>query len=242
MLRLRNPWGNSEWLGAWSGESPEMEKYGKDIQKQYIDKLPPDEQFDLAADDGTFFMLYDDWRDNFSTLFLNLDFPEDWTGVRFKSEWNKSNSAGLPTKYSKENLVNYARNPQFMIKPAYDTEVMLSLTQLGGRLPKDGKYSVYPFSEQLHYAAVAIFEVKPGDQHLSAFDKDALRFMSPVKRERENSGRCVLQEGKTYIAVCSTEMEGKTGEFYLNIYLNQALRDVQLKRVFHPSDSSKGTE
>ena len=104
MLRLRNPWGNSEWLGSWSGESAEMEKYGKDILTQYVSKLPPDEQFELDADDGTFLMLYDDWRDNFSTLFLNLDFPEDWTGVRFKSKWTKSNSAGLPSKYSKEIL------------------------------------------------------------------------------------------------------------------------------------------
>jgi len=31
LLRLRNPWGNSEWLGAWSGESPEMKKYGPAI-------------------------------------------------------------------------------------------------------------------------------------------------------------------------------------------------------------------
>ena len=162
LLRLRNPWGNTEWLGAWSGDSAEMQKYGKDIQAQYIDKMPPDEQFDLDADDGTFLMLYDDWRDNFSTLFLNIDFPEDWTGVRFKSEWNKSNSAGLPTKNTKEIVEKFGKNPQFLIKPAYDTEVMLSLTQLGGRLPVGGKYSVYPFSEQLHYAAVAIFEVNQG--------------------------------------------------------------------------------
>jgi len=26
-LQLRNPWGNSEWLGAWSDGSAEMEKY-----------------------------------------------------------------------------------------------------------------------------------------------------------------------------------------------------------------------
>lgn len=187
-------------------------------------------------------MSYDDWRDNFSTLFLNLDFPEDWTGVRFKSKWTKTNSAGLPTKYTKEHLENYARNPQFMIKPAYDTEVMISLTQLGGRLPVDGKYSDYPFSEQLHYGAVAIFEIGSREEFLKAFDQKTLRFMSPIKRERENSGRCVLQSGKTYVCVCSTEIEGKTGEFYLNVYLNQALRDVQLRRIFHPTDKQAGKE
>jgi len=41
-------------------------------------------------------MHYDDWKDNMSTLLLNIDFPEDWTGVRFESAWVKGNSGGLP--------------------------------------------------------------------------------------------------------------------------------------------------
>lgn len=82
LLRLRNPWGNSEWNGAWSSESQELEKYRK-ILMQYINSLPPDEQYDLDADDGTFLISYEDWRDNFSTLFINNDFPDAWTGVRF---------------------------------------------------------------------------------------------------------------------------------------------------------------
>jgi len=37
----------------------------------------------MDADDGMFLIHYDDWKDNFSALFMNIDFPDDWTGVRF---------------------------------------------------------------------------------------------------------------------------------------------------------------
>jgi len=126
LLRLRNPWGNSEWNGAWSSNSEELVKYGQILEK-YIKSLPPDEQYDLDADDGTFLMSYEDWRDSFSSLFINNDFPEDWTGVRFKSAWTPQNSGGIPNKNQKDLFDDYARNPQFLIRPAKDCELMLSL-------------------------------------------------------------------------------------------------------------------
>lgn len=110
LLVLRNPWGEGEWNGAWSGESEELKKFTPQLE-DYIESLPPDDQFELDADDGIFMMHYDDWKENFSTLFLNLDFPEDWTGVRFKSAWTKQNSGGLPHSYTPEHLQRYARNP-----------------------------------------------------------------------------------------------------------------------------------
>jgi hypothetical protein len=76
-----------------------------------VNSLPPDDQFDLDADDGIFMMHYDDFKENFSTLFLNLDFPDKWTGVRFGSAWNQQNSGGLPNKYEASYLTRYAKNP-----------------------------------------------------------------------------------------------------------------------------------
>jgi hypothetical protein len=56
-------------------------------------------------------MSYEDWRDNFSSVFINIDFPEAWTGVRFKAAWTKKNSYGLPKSSKAEELRDYAKNP-----------------------------------------------------------------------------------------------------------------------------------
>lgn len=52
----------------------------------------------------------------------------------------------------------------------------------------------------------------------------------------------MLEAGCTYAIVCSTELAGKTGEFFLSVYFNQALRDVELKRAFHPNDKNARKE
>jgi hypothetical protein len=127
LMRLRNPWGKGEWNGAWSDGSKEMEDH-RDSIDEYIQTLDVDERFDLGADDGTFFMRFADWRDNFSSLFVNIDFPDRWTGVRFKTAWTKAACGGLPTSMEREVLEKYAQNPQILIKPAKETELMFSMT------------------------------------------------------------------------------------------------------------------
>lgn len=209
--------------------------------------MPEDERFSLGADDGTFMMHYSDWKENFSTLFLNIDFPEDWTGVRFRSEWTPQNSGGIPNTYTKDALERYARNPQFMVKSANDATMMFSMTQLGGRLPMfsdrgEPIYFDYPFAETLHYANVSVFRLQFGDKYLKAFDKNSKVYISPIKRERENSGRVSLKGGETYVIVPSTEMPGITGEVFISIYINQFARDVEIKRIFHPADKNEGKD
>lgn len=59
--------------------------------------------------------------------------------------------------------------------------------------------------------------------------------MSPIKRERENSGRVQLDPNETYILVPACELKGTIGEFYLSIYIDTDLRDCEIKRVYPDS-------
>ena len=95
------------------------------------------------------------------------------------------------------------------------------MCQTGGRLPlQPGQYYDYPFVETLHYGCASIFELPKGQEYLTTFNKDNLALMTPIKRERENSGRCKLKGGHQYVIVCCTEMEGKLGKFFLSVYFN----------------------
>ena len=103
-------------------------------------------------------------------------------------------------------------------------------------------YYSYPFSETLLYANVSLFRLPLGQRYLTAFDKDKLVTISPIKRERENSCRVALQGGETYVIVPSCEIAGMTGKVFLSIYFNQAFRDVECKRVFHPLDTNEAKD
>jgi hypothetical protein len=66
--------------------------------------------------------------------------------------------------------------------------------------------------------------------------------MSSIKIEKENSGRCMLKANTNYVIIPSLEIKGKTGDFFLSIYFDQFLRDVNIKRVFHANDKQAGKE
>lgn len=129
-----------------------------------------------------------------------------------------------------------------MVRPVNDTEMLVSMSQTGGRLPvKKGQnttYYKYPFVETLNYACLAVFKIEPHEKYLKEFNRGNLVYLSPVKRERENSGRVRLKGGQTYIMVPSCEVEGTLGDVFINIYINQNLRDCLIKRVFHPKDKN----
>ena len=57
LVKLRNPWGNFEWKGAWGDNSDE-----------WTDELKEQCQVNPDADDGTFWMAFDDFKNYFSYI------------------------------------------------------------------------------------------------------------------------------------------------------------------------------
>ena len=133
-------------------------------------------------------------------------------------------------------------NPQFLLKPLMKTEVVLSLTQMGGRLPLNGVYSSYPFIDQIKYSNVGVFRLPPGQETINIFDKNNLVFLGPLKRERENPAKITLEAGQSYVVVCALEEAGKKGKFALSVYFNQTLENMDIRRVFAPGDKNADKE
>jgi hypothetical protein len=99
ILRIRNPWGKSECIREWSGQSEEIKEHREEIQ-EYIDKLEFDERFEIDAEDGTFLIDYVNWASIYNKLYVAIDFSEQWSGRRFTDNWTKEISGGLPLPVS----------------------------------------------------------------------------------------------------------------------------------------------
>lgn len=66
LLKLRNPWGRTEWDGAW-GDSSDLWTDSLKDQAGFVDN-----------DDGVFFMCLDDFLEKFETTSLCMNWPREW--------------------------------------------------------------------------------------------------------------------------------------------------------------------
>ncbi len=68
LIRIRNPWGHSEWTGRFADEDEAWDDYkGLKEKLNYHFK-----------DDGTWWMRYDDWCANYNKIYVCKIFPSTW--------------------------------------------------------------------------------------------------------------------------------------------------------------------
>uniref|UniRef100_A0A3P9PZL4 Calpain 1, (mu/I) large subunit b n=1 Tax=Poecilia reticulata TaxID=8081 RepID=A0A3P9PZL4_POERE len=92
LIRIRNPWGQVEWTGAWSDSSSEWNA---------IDSAEKDEML-CKMEDGEFWMSFQEFLNQFSRLeicnltpdALSQDATSFWTTVTYEGSWRKGSTAG----------------------------------------------------------------------------------------------------------------------------------------------------
>uniref|UniRef100_A0A4W4ERN8 Calpain 2, (m/II) large subunit b n=1 Tax=Electrophorus electricus TaxID=8005 RepID=A0A4W4ERN8_ELEEL len=216
LVRVRNPWGQVEWTGAWSDNSSEW---------NYVDAS---ERENVKAEDGEFWMSFSDFMKHYSRLeictltpdTLTSDSVKHWSVNKFDGSWRRGSTAGG----CRNHPYTFWMNPQYKIKLEEEDDdpddnevgcsVVIGLIQKNRRkLRKSG--------EDMHTIGYAIYEVRfHGQKDVHLGKEYFLTHAQKARSEtfinlREVSTRFKLPPGE-YLIVPSTFEPHKNGDFSLN--------------------------
>uniref|UniRef100_A0A674DIG3 Calpain 1, (mu/I) large subunit b n=1 Tax=Salmo trutta TaxID=8032 RepID=A0A674DIG3_SALTR len=220
LIRIRNPWGQVEWTGAWSDNSSEW------------DAIDPTEREDMNChmEDGEFWMPFQEFLRQFSRLeicnltadALSDDSQSFWNTIKFDGGWRKGSTAGGCRNHPNTFWIN----PQYKITlleedddPEDEEEACSFLVAL---MQKDRR-RYRRQGQDMHTIGFAIYEVRGQSVHLK---KDFfLKHSSCARSEtfinlREVSARLRLPPGE-YLVVPSTFEPGKEADFVLRSLSSQ---------------------
>ncbi|ESO84226.1 hypothetical protein LOTGIDRAFT_108350 [Lottia gigantea] len=215
LLRLRNPWGRGEWIGAWSDRSVEMRTLTPSVRNSL--------QVD-TADDGEFWMSYGDVIDNFDEIemchlqpdALTEENTSSWSVTMYHDAWKPGLTAGGCGNSPHQKL--YWRNPQFFVTLSEKDDddkngectMIVSLTE----------------KEKNNIAKIAIgfdiFQLKPLDGEKAS--RNALRLAERSGKYqfyREVTRRFEFPPG-VYVIIPSTFHINEDAEFLLRIFTEKA--------------------
>uniref|UniRef100_A0A8C9U6W0 Calpain 1, (mu/I) large subunit b n=1 Tax=Scleropages formosus TaxID=113540 RepID=A0A8C9U6W0_SCLFO len=213
LIRIRNPWGQVEWTGAWSDNSSEW------------NSIEPSEREKMCCrrEDGEFWMSFSDFLRQFSRLeicnltadTLSKNTTSFWNTVKFDGTWRRGSTAGGCRNHPNTFWIN----PQFKITlleeddDPEDNDVACSF--LVALMQKDRR-RYRKQGQDMHTIGFAIYE----GLHLK---KDFfLKHSSCARSEtfinlREVSARLHLPPGE-YLVVPSTFEPNKEADFVLRVF------------------------
>uniref|UniRef100_A0A4W4EWM7 Calpain 1, (mu/I) large subunit a n=1 Tax=Electrophorus electricus TaxID=8005 RepID=A0A4W4EWM7_ELEEL len=215
LIRIRNPWGQVEWTGAWSDNSSEW------------DEIDPSEREDmcLKMEDGEFWMAFSEFLQQFSRLeicnltpdTLSEETMSHWNTITFHGEWRRGSTAGGCRNHPNTFWIN----PQYKITlleedddPEDDEEACSFLVAL---MQKDRRLSRRR-GQDMHTIGFAY----RGCQNVHLKKDFFLTHSSSARSEtfinlREVSARLRLPPGE-YIIVPSTFEPSKEANFVLRVF------------------------
>uniref|UniRef100_A0A8C7PF18 Calpain 2, (m/II) large subunit b n=1 Tax=Oncorhynchus mykiss TaxID=8022 RepID=A0A8C7PF18_ONCMY len=215
LIRIRNPWGQVEWTGAWSDSSSEW------------NSVDDSERQNVKADDGEFWMSFTEFLRHYSRIeictltpdTLTDDSVKHWSVCNYDGSWRKGSTAGG----CRNHAYTFWMNPQFVIRldeeddDPDDNEVGCSFVV--GLIQKNRR-RLRKVGEDMHTIGFAIYEVRKREVHL---DKNYFLTHAQKARSetfvnlREVSTRFKMPPGE-YLIVPSTFEPHLNGDFCIRVF------------------------
>ncbi|XP_063775087.1 calpain-2 catalytic subunit-like [Pseudophryne corroboree] len=222
LIRIRNPWGEVEWTGAWSDNSSEWNAVDPSERERLIKR----------CDDGEFWMAYNDFLRHYSRLeicnltpdTLESDKYKKWSMVKMDGMWRRGSTAGGCRNFPD----TFWMNPQYMIKldeadddPDDGEE---GCTFIVGLIQKNRR-KARKMGEDMHTIGFAIYEVPPQMQGQTNVHLGLNFFLRNKAKDRSDTfinlrevlNRFRLPPGE-YIIVPSTFEPNKVGDFCVRVF------------------------
>ncbi|XP_011601784.2 calpain-2 catalytic subunit-like [Takifugu rubripes] len=233
LIRVRNPWGQVEWTGAWSDGSREW----NDVSRDEKAKL------NHVAEDGEFWMSYSDFIRQFTKLeicnltpdTLESDDVGHWNQYQYEGMWRVGSTAGGCLNHA----ATFTSNPQFMVRledvddDPVDGED--GCTFLLGLMQKDGR-RYKRLDRNLETIGFAIYKVPEqlkgrSNVHLGPdilLRQRAVAMSSAFINTREVCDRFKLPPGE-YAVIPSTFQPHKNGSFILRVFSEKQAKTSPLE-------------
>ncbi|XP_054131482.1 calpain-3 isoform X3 [Melozone crissalis] len=245
LVRLRNPWGQVEWNGAWSDKSEVWDSVNEEEKIRLQHKV---------VEDGEFWISFQDFMRHFTKLeicnltpdALDVDKFQTWTVSVNEGRWVRGCSAGGCRNYPD----TFWTNPQYRLKlleeddDPEDEEVICSFLVA---LMQKNRRKERKLGANLYTIGFAIYEV-PKEMHGTKhhLQKDFFLYNASKARSktyinmREISERFRLPPSE-YVIIPSTYDPHQEGEFILRVFsekrsLSEEVENmIEAERPLHSS-------
>ncbi|XP_009075533.1 PREDICTED: calpain-9 [Acanthisitta chloris] len=246
LIRIRNPWGQVEWNGPWSDNSPEWRSVSPSEQRRLSQ---------AAQDDGEFWMKFEDFKVHFDKVEIcNLtpDALEDnaghkWEVTIHQGSWVRGSTAGGCRNF----LETFWTNPQIKLHLTEKDDGQDDCTFIAALMQKDRR-KLKKLGAEMLTIGYSIYESPGRDGHLG---KDFFRYHPSKARSktyinlREVSNRFKLPPGD-YILIPTTFEPHQEADFCLRIFsekkaITEDLDEnvaIDLPEPLHPTPRAEETE
>ncbi|KAM8878211.1 calpain-2 catalytic subunit-like [Spinachia spinachia] len=222
LIRIRNPWGQVEWTGAWSDNSAQWHQISEEDR----------ERLSHRSEDGEFWMSFNDFLRHYSRLeicnltpdTLSDDSVSKWALSKFDGSWRRGSTAGGCRNFPN----TFWTNPQFVIRldeEDDDPDDGESGCSFVVGLIQKNRRRMRKMGEDMHTVGFAIYEVPEefcGKRNVHLNRNFFLRNASAARSEtfinlREVCSRFCLPPGE-YLIIPSTFEANKNGDFCVRVF------------------------